>query len=84
MTHAEALKKLQQDPTLSISLVTPDATGNWFVRHPVFLDDSGELRMAHPTEKTGDVPAPLDGDYRLDQLDDESEEDDDDFEDEDE
>lgn len=84
MNHSEAVKKLQQDPTLSISLVTPDATGNWFARYPVFIDEHGELRQKHPTEKTGDVPAPLDGDYRLDQLDDESDEDGDDFEDEDE
>ena len=73
MRHEDALRKLQQDPTLSISLVTTDATGNWTVWHHVFLDDCGELRIAHPTEKTGDVPAPLDGDYRLDPLEDPSE-----------
>lgn len=76
MNHAEALQKLQQDPTLSISLVTPDATGNWFARYPVFIDEYGELRQKHPTEKTGGVHAPLDGDYQLHPLEDEPEDDD--------
>ena len=49
----------------AISLVTPDSTGQWRVRHPCWIEDD-RLVCAHPTQPTGTVSAPDDGKYSLD------------------
>lgn len=64
MTHDEATKLARKGST--VSLVSPDTTGAWFDRHPCWLDSDGGLVMPHPTENTGTVLAPLDGNYSRD------------------
>ena len=64
MDYSEARQCAKRGST--VSLVTPDATGDLFVRHPCWIDEDDQLVMPHPTQDTGTVRAPADGNYRLD------------------
>lgn len=63
MTHSEAVKGATSGT--SVSLVTRDATGNWVVRFVCWLDATGTLVHAHPTNPCGYVTAPVSGRYEL-------------------
>jgi len=66
MFYHQAKALLVNNPKANVKLVTKDATREYYVFRSVWLDEDGELAMAHPTDPRGmDLPAPQDARYEI-------------------
>jgi hypothetical protein len=66
MFYHQAKALLAANPAANVKMVDKDATRKHYVFRSVWLDEDGELEMAHPTDPRGvDLPAPRDARYEI-------------------
>jgi hypothetical protein len=66
MTRDQAKELLAANPAANVKMVDKDATRKHYVYRSVWIDEAGELVMAHPTDPRGvDILAPQNASYQL-------------------